>query len=712
MSTRFIMAHDACLAADTSLVVKARGVIVTLPSDAKAGLTSILFFAEEPFYLQNPEHPSSENLFSVKEGQSFSVTYTSDGWKFADLWGIPTHKVAGHYSPEARSAALVAQRRERRAAVTVVERPAAAPAPEAKIFASRHLVAAPPPAPMAVKFHHPIFAFNPPVVTQDTRQVVSQVNRQPQAVIATAAYACDVNDTSVTVLTVGVTVTLPQNPVSGVTAINFLAVQSFNLTAGALAPGLQPADPLTLPAGENITACYSGPTRGWLLTGASSGVGTVTSVGGGNGIKITGVPTVNPGVELDPTGAAQSDVYVWDSGPAQFDLRQLTQDDILPGFAISSFTGGSTVEVGATVTNPAFNATYTSTPTTSAAITNTDAIDSPLALVNPYVTGTVVGAFTHAAQATVTFTLTAVSVTTKTATQAINFFPRSFGGVGRRGCRERDGRGQHRGPERGPRDARERGDRLHGRGGELRAVLAGGAEDLLLVPAHGKPTRFSRSKRIRLLYAGADHFCIYQSKRCCHFLRPVRIHQRPQQLVHTDRDLMKTCRMCNKPLPLTDFHPNRNAKDKLQYSCKRCMKQYANTRRRVLMADPATAEARRAKERGWSDNRRATSPDRYKAITTNSLLQKAYGISLQEFNRLSTLQGEVCAICRSKCSNYSRLSVDHDHNTGAIRGLLCNTCNRGVGLLKDDPAILRTAAAYLERASVGMSTKTFPSVVT
>ena len=435
MSTRFIMAHDACLAADTSLVVKARGVVVTLPSDAEAGLTSILFFAEEPFYLKNPEHPSSESLFSVKEGQGFSVTYTSDGWKFADLWGIPTHKVdARHYSPEARSAALVAQRRERRAAVTVVERPAAAPAPEAKIFASQHLVAAPPPAPMAVKFHHPIFAFNPPVVTQDTRQVVSQVNRQPQAVIATNAYACDSNDTSVVVTTAGITVTLPQNPVSGITSIVFLAVQNFSLTAGALAPGLTPADPLAVAEGDNLTASYSGPTLGWLLSSAASGSGSVTSVSGGNGIKITGVPTVTPGVELDPTGAAQSDVYVWDSGPATFDLRQLTQDDILPGFAISSFTGGSTVEVGATVTNPVFNATYTSTPTTSAAITNTDAIDSPLALVNPYVTGTVVGAFTHAAQATVTFTLTAVSVTTKTATQAINFFPRSFGGVGAGGA--------------------------------------------------------------------------------------------------------------------------------------------------------------------------------------------------------------------------------------------------------------------------------------
>ncbi len=168
--------------------------------------------------------------------------------------------------------------------------------------------------------------------------------------------------------------------------------------------------------------------------GGTPGTGTVTSVSGGNGIKITGAPSVSPGVELDPTGAAQSDVWVYDTSGAQFDLRQLTEDDILPGFAISSFTGGSTVEVGATVTNPAFVAAYNSLPS-SASITNSDAIDSPLVLISPFTNGTIVGAFTHAAQATVTVTLTALKGgVTKTANSNINFFPRTFGGVGTAGA--------------------------------------------------------------------------------------------------------------------------------------------------------------------------------------------------------------------------------------------------------------------------------------
>jgi len=43
------------------------------------------------------------------------------------------------------------------------------------------------------------------------------------------------------------------------------------------------------------------------------------------------------------------------------------------------------------------------------------------------------------------------------------------------------------------------------------------------------------------------------------------------------------------------------------------------------------------------------------------------------------------------------LTIDHDHATGQIRGLLCNNCNRAIGLLKDNPQTLRQAAAYLDR---------------
>jgi len=75
-------------------------------------------------------------------------------------------------------------------------------------------------------------------------------------------------------------------------------------------------------------------------------------------------------------------------------------------------------------------------------------------------------------------------------------------------------------------------------------------------------------------------------------------------------------------------------------------------------------------------------------------LQKTYGISLVEFERRSEDQLGLCAIClRAK----KRLVVDHCHQTGKIRGLLCVSCNRGLGYLCDQPAVIRSAALYLEK---------------
>lgn len=168
-----------------------------------------------------------------------------------------------------------------------------------------------------------------------------------------------------------------------------------------------------------------------LARAAGAAGGSVAAVTAELPLVVLGSAT-HPELAIFP-GTVTGQVLVWNETALAYEIRQLTADDILPGFSIAGFAGGSTVEVGATVTNPAFTASYSSTPT-SAAITNTDGIDSPLALTTPFTAGTVVGAFTHAALAVVTFTLTAIKGVTKTATQAINFFPRSFAGVAAAGA--------------------------------------------------------------------------------------------------------------------------------------------------------------------------------------------------------------------------------------------------------------------------------------
>lgn len=75
-------------------------------------------------------------------------------------------------------------------------------------------------------------------------------------------------------------------------------------------------------------------------------------------------------------------------------------------------------------------------------------------------------------------------------------------------------------------------------------------------------------------------------------------------------------------------------------------------------------------------------------------LQREYGISLAQYNKVLKYQGGACAICRSPPGR-TRLSVDHCHRTGLLRGLLCHRCNRAIGHFQDSAEKLERAAHYL-----------------
>jgi hypothetical protein len=83
-------------------------------------------------------------------------------------------------------------------------------------------------------------------------------------------------------------------------------------------------------------------------------------------------------------------------------------------------------------------------------------------------------------------------------------------------------------------------------------------------------------------------------------------------------------------------------------------------------------------------------------------LRRKHGITVAEYERLLASQNGVCAVCRqpSRARNRPNLYVDHNHGTGAIRGLLCSNCNLLLGHADDDPQRLEAAARYL-RQTVG-----------
>lgn len=99
---------------------------------------------------------------------------------------------------------------------------------------------------------------------------------------------------------------------------------------------------------------------------------------------------------------------------------------------------------------------------------------------------------------------------------------------------------------------------------------------------------------------------------------------------------------------------------------------------------------------GWK-NRNTT---KRAAVWRKWHLKKRFGLTPETYDKMLLEQGGRCAICRSsetKTKTSNRFSIDHDHSTGVVRGLLCNHCNVAIGMAENSPVTLRLIADYLER---------------
>ena len=88
--------------------------------------------------------------------------------------------------------------------------------------------------------------------------------------------------------------------------------------------------------------------------------------------------------------------------------------------------------------------------------------------------------------------------------------------------------------------------------------------------------------------------------------------------------------------------------------------------------------------------------ERCKTNARNYALRVKYGLTPEGFEALKASQNYLCRLCTVPLANdlYGGV-VDHDHNTGAVRGVLCTQCNVGLGNLKDSAEILQRAIEYL-----------------
>lgn len=95
---------------------------------------------------------------------------------------------------------------------------------------------------------------------------------------------------------------------------------------------------------------------------------------------------------------------------------------------------------------------------------------------------------------------------------------------------------------------------------------------------------------------------------------------------------------------------------------------------------------------------RKGNPDKIK----HTKLMQTYGISFAEYNVILASQNGVCAVCEREeraiwRGQKTRLAVDHDHSTGAVRGLLCQKCNRALGLLEENVRHMARLIEYIEK---------------
>lgn len=144
----------------------------------------------------------------------------------------------------------------------------------------------------------------------------------------------------------------------------------------------------------------------------------------------------------------------------------------------------------------------------------------------------------------------------------------------------------------------------------------------------------------------------------------------------------KKCPKCAETKPRSEFHKDSRNKDGLYAYCKECNKAKAK----------AWTKANPEKAREQARRRSAEGRNR------NAILMRKYGISAARYAEMLAAQGGVCAICgRPEVGrkDHRNLVVDHCHTSNQIRGLLCHSCNRGIGLLQDSPEILKKALTYL-----------------
>ena len=173
---------------------------------------------------------------------------------------------------------------------------------------------------------------------------------------------------------------------------------------------------------------------------------------------------------------------------------------------------------------------------------------------------------------------------------------------------------------------------------------------------------------------------------------------------------MKRCSSCGETKPASNFGRNRALGDGLSFYCLSCNRAKSNAHyreRRKALGKPVrdyswvpegfrwcpSCEQAIACENFDTASGLTSWCKRCKSVANrNAYFYRKYGLTERELNALRKAQQDQCGICGAPGPEH----LDHDHATGKIRKLLCQRCNQGLGLFRDEPYLLQVAALYVE----------------
>lgn len=200
---------------------------------------------------------------------------------------------------------------------------------------------------------------------------------------------------------------------------------------------------------------------------------------------------------------------------------------------------------------------------------------------------------------------------------------------------------------------------------------------------------------------------------------------------------IKRCTICNIEKKVTEFSKNKYSSSGLRPDCKECGKLTIDDRCELRIKNKVIKHTKKCNDCGvekllkefpsrdskggvcpyckgcyvirnkinkqkhgyykeYEQKRYANNPEKRALEYFKSDLKKNYGLSYDKYMSLLKKQDNKCAICKKETSeNNKKLHVDHCHKTGAIRGILCRSCNHGIGNFKDKVELLKRAISYL-----------------